>query len=104
MDSGARDHPLTRLPVEDLDLILRFVLASGSIKELARQYSVSYPTMRARLDGVIDRLTAVTEDRELDPFLDELADMVESGQVSVWAAKRLRKVHADKVRRLQESE
>ena len=52
---GAR--PLDTIPVwmealedEDVAFIRRFVLASGSLKEMAAQYGVSYPTVRLRLD------------------------------------------------------
>ena len=41
---------------DDLDLIKRFILASGSLKALAEQYSVSYPTLRLRLDRLIQRI------------------------------------------------
>jgi len=101
MESRPADHPLMRLPVEDLDLIVRFVLASGSLKELGRQYGVSYPTMRARLDRLIERLRAVTEEREIDPFIDELADAIEAGEITVSAARRLRALHSDQISRLR---
>ena len=95
------DHPLTRLPAEDLDLILRFVLASGSLKDLAQEYGVSYPTIRARLDRLIARVQQLACGREPDPFLDELADRVEAGELTVSAAKRLRQVYLDQVARLR---
>jgi len=34
---------------EDLAFLKRFLLASGTLKELARQYGISYPTVRLRL-------------------------------------------------------
>ena len=44
---------LTELTDEDLQFIRRFVLASGSLKEVAKIYGVTYPTVRSRLDRVI---------------------------------------------------
>ena len=35
---------------EDLVFIKKFVLASGSLKEMAGEYGVTYPTVRLRLD------------------------------------------------------
>ena len=35
---------------EDLAFIKRFVLASGSLKDVAAGYGISYPTVRLRLD------------------------------------------------------
>jgi hypothetical protein len=41
---------------EDLSFIRRFVLASGSLKEIARIYGISYPTVRLRLDRLIAKI------------------------------------------------
>ena len=40
---------LANLEEEDVAFIKRFLLASGSLKEIAAQYGVSYPTVRLRL-------------------------------------------------------
>ena len=42
------------LEEEDLSFIKRFVMASGSLKELAGAYGISYPTVRLRLDRLIE--------------------------------------------------
>ena len=42
---------LQHLSDEDLAFTRRFVLNSGSLKALATDYRVSYPTIRLRLDG-----------------------------------------------------
>ena len=62
---------------EDLEFVLRMVLASGSLKELAKHFGVSYPTIRARLDRLISRLQALVEGRTLDPMAELLADLIE---------------------------
>ena len=49
---------------EDLAFVKRFVLASGSLKEVAQVYGVSYPTVRARLDRLIARVEVA--DRHAD--------------------------------------
>ena len=41
---------------EDQDFILQFIKASGSLKEMAGILKVSYPTVRNRLDEIIDKL------------------------------------------------
>ena len=58
---------LGRLPVEHQRFVELFVLCGGNLKELAQQVGVSYPTIRSRLDRVIDMLreeiaAAVRED------------------------------------------
>ena len=47
---------LAGLSVEDQEFTLAFIRASGSLKEMAKLLGVSYPTVRNRLDDVIDRL------------------------------------------------
>ena len=59
---------LARLDPDDQALVSSFVKSSGSLKDLARQYGVSYPTVRNRLDALIGRLerleAAATEQEE----------------------------------------
>ena len=56
VEADFADRPLTRLPVEHQRFIEMFVLAGGSLKEIATQAGVSYPTVRSRLDKVIEYL------------------------------------------------
>lgn len=41
---------------EDLAFIKRFLLASGSLKQIAKDYGISYPTVRLRLDRLIEKV------------------------------------------------
>jgi hypothetical protein len=84
------DHPLAALPREDLDLIAELVLQSGSLKGLAKAYSVSYPTIRSRLDKVIERLEGVLAGREPDPMADLLARLVQRGELTAGGARAIR--------------
>ena len=43
------------LEEEDLTFIKNFVLTSGSLKEMAAKYGVTYPTVRLRLDRLIEK-------------------------------------------------
>jgi hypothetical protein len=47
---------LARLGEADRQFILQFVKASGSLKEMARQMELSYPTVRNLLDDIIGRI------------------------------------------------
>ena len=84
------DHPLTRLPREDLDLITELVLQSGSLKGLAESYGVSYPTIRSRLDKVIGRLRKLIAGSVPDPLVELLADLVERGELTPSGARAVR--------------
>jgi hypothetical protein len=86
-------HPLLLLPEEDLELVSQFVLASGSLKEMALLYQVSYPTIRASLDRVIANLHGAISGKPPDPMTDLLADLVERGEIKVATAKSIRAVY-----------
>jgi hypothetical protein len=90
-------HPLHRLKAEDLEFILRFVLASGSLKDVAAQYGVSYPTIRARLDRLIERLRQLAEGRKPDPMAELLSEFVEKGQISARSARKILDVHRSRL-------
>ncbi len=51
-----KDRWVDLLDPEDLAFVRRFIVASGSLKELARVYGVSYPTVRLRLDRLIQKI------------------------------------------------
>lgn len=70
--------------------MVRFVVQSGSLKDLAVEYDVSYPTIRARLNRVIERLRKILAGRKPDPLSELLADMVQRGELSTGGALTIR--------------
>jgi hypothetical protein len=48
--------PLASLCPDDQAFILDFMKASGSLKEMAKLLGLSYPTVRNRLDEIIERV------------------------------------------------
>ena len=60
---------LSVLSEEELHFIKRFVLASGSLKDLAKQYKVSYPTLRIRLNRLIEKIEIADDSDKENPFL-----------------------------------
>lgn len=78
---------LAGLPVEHQRFIEMFVLAGGNLKEIAEKVGVSYPTVRSRLDKVIETLRgriAQTQD-----VRGSLLDAVEPGKTNAQEAARL---------------
>jgi hypothetical protein len=64
---GGFDLPvLARLDAEDQLFLLSFLKSSGSLKEMARQQGVSYPTVRNRLDALIGKVAALEAGKVLD--------------------------------------
>lgn len=56
--------PLVSLSQDDQDFVLQFIKASGSLKEMASLLKVSYPTVRNRLDAIIEQLNAAAPAQE----------------------------------------
>ena len=73
---------------EDVAFIKRFLLASGSLKEVARQYDVSYPTVRLRLDRLIQKIQ-LAESAEQDPFVATVKRLAISDKLDFDTAKIL---------------
>ncbi len=76
---------ITELEDDELQFIKRFVLASGSLKEMADIYGVTYPTVRNRLNLVINKVRLSEEKRE-DPYVSLIKRMVMEGKVDFEAA------------------
>ena len=58
---------LASLDEEDVSFIKKFVLASGSLKEVAGIYGVTYPTVRLRLDRLIQKIR-LGEQADEEPY------------------------------------
>jgi hypothetical protein len=60
--SGDYDIPhLMRLSPHAIEFAEAFILAGGSLKEMARQMGASYPKVRNILDEIIDKLKSMEE-------------------------------------------
>lgn len=56
--SGNYNLPLLlQISEEEQNFILQFFLTSGSLKEMATQMGNSYPTVRNKLDDIIQKIT-----------------------------------------------
>lgn len=89
----SKPHPLLSLAEQELDLVLQLVLASGSLKDLAQAYGVSYPTIRLRVDRLIARVRQIVAGAQPDPMMQLLADLVEKGEITVTAARSVRDLY-----------
>jgi len=71
---------------EDMNFIKKLVLASGSLKLLAQEYEVSYPTVRNRLNTIIMKISLL-EKKEKEPFVVNVMRLVTKDVISYAAAK-----------------
>jgi hypothetical protein len=97
-----REHPLSGLAEDDLDFIVQFVLSSGSLKEMAERYGVSYPTIRASLDRVIENLRMRINGETRDEMTEMLAGLMERGELNAGAARRIRALHRSLLEQAEE--
>lgn len=77
------------LEPDELNFVRRFLLASGSLKEMAQEYGVSYPTIRQRLDDVIDKVRRSTKDKPVSELRRAVRQLVEEGALDLNDARKL---------------
>lgn len=82
------------LETEDLGFIKRFMLCSGSLKDMAKQYGVSYPTVRSRLDRFIEKIRS-NDSPEKDPFIDFVKSLALDGKIDIETAKDILKKYKE---------
>ena len=79
---------MAELEEEDVAFIKRFLLASGSLKEVAGQYGVTYPTVRLRLDRLIQKIK-LGEDTAADPYIATIKRLAVNEKLDLETAKIL---------------
>jgi hypothetical protein len=80
---------LDRLSEEERNFLKRFVLASGSLKALAEEYRVSYPTIRLRLDRLIEKVKIFDSDQITSEFERQLRALHAEGKIDLATLKQL---------------
>jgi len=86
---------LDSLDDEDLAFLKRFLLVSGSLKDLAKAYAVSYPTVRLRLDRLIQKVEIGDEMTAQDtgPFERSVRYLLAEGIIDTAVFKALVEAH-----------
>ena len=77
---------LLSLEREDIEFIKNFVLNSGSLKDIAKVYEVSYPTVRLRLDKLIQKIQ-VNDSLEEEEFITFIKKLSIDDRISLEDAK-----------------
>ena len=84
---------LVSLDDDDLQLLKRFILASGSLKQLATDYGVPYPTIRSRIDALIERVRVLDQHADDDVLEAKIRLMVSEGTIQPKTGKELLHLH-----------
>lgn len=79
---------MINLDDEDVSFIKKFIMASGSLKEIANQYGVTYPTVRLRLDKLIQKIQ-IGENAANEPYIALIKRLAINEKVDFDTAKIL---------------
>ena len=76
------------LSTEDQEFVKQLVLSSGSLKQLAKIYDVSYPTVRTRLNMVIQTINLI-DSKQANSIEGRIMKMVIAEKISLDVAKEI---------------
>lgn len=79
---------MINLEEEDVNFIKNFILSSGSLKEIAKEYGVTYPTVRLRLDKLIQKIK-IEDKIDDDPYISLIKRYVVDEKIDFEVAKIL---------------
>ena len=77
---------LSNLDEEDINFIKKFLLVSGSLKEMSKIYNVTYPTLRLRLDRLIQKIQ-LNDKNDADPYVTLIKRLALDGKLDFYTAK-----------------
>ena len=76
------------LSTEDQEFVKQLLLSSGSLKQFAKIYDVSYPTVRTRLNMVIQTINLI-DSKQANSFEGRIMKMVIAEKISLDVAKEI---------------
>ncbi len=77
---------LASLDEQEVNFIKKFILSSGSLKHIAKLYDVTYPTVRLRLDRLIQKIK-ISEDNTNDSFIALIKRLAVNDKLDFTTAK-----------------
>jgi hypothetical protein len=78
---------------EDVAFLKRFILSSGSLKDMATAYGVTYPTVRLRLNRLIDKITIIEAHDGASAYERMLRGLFAEGKIDEASFKLLLKTY-----------
>jgi len=76
------------LSQDDQIFAARFIKSGGSIKEMEKQFGISYPTVKNRLKRIASALGGVDIEMEYRKPAMSVLDLLEKGEISVEEAMK----------------
>lgn len=77
---------LLALDKNNVEFIRKFILNSGSLKDMAKDYGVSYPTVRTKLDTLIKKIELNSKEEDVE-FVNMVKNLVIDERLSLEVAK-----------------
>jgi hypothetical protein len=84
---------------DDLAFLKRFVLASGSLKDTAALYGISYPTVRLRLDRLIEKIKVWDSQEPMSGLERAVRGEYADGTIDLPTLKRILAAYRQDTRR-----
>lgn len=76
---------------DDLIFVETFIKCRGSIKEVEKEMQISYPTVRAKLDDIINKLGYKVKEQPKTKKSNEIIEALEKGEITAdEAIKKLK--------------
>lgn len=76
------------LDKESLEFIRKFIINSGSLKKISKIYDVSYPTVRSKLDTLIEKIELYSKTEDVE-FVHMIKNLVIDERLSLDVAKQI---------------
>lgn len=76
---------LVNMDMKDLNFIRDFILASGSLKEIAKSYDISYPTVRNRVNSLIEKIK-LADNKDDERYVNLIRKLAIEDKISYEAA------------------
>ncbi|MBA1434638.1 DUF2089 family protein [Lactobacillus bombi] len=86
---------MDNLTSDEETFVKNLVLNSGSLKKLQREYKVSYPTIRHKLDTIIAKVREVSDHKS--DFNQKLMQLVIDEDISFDAANRIMQMYKEEI-------
>jgi len=85
-------NEFARLPADKLEFLRTFLACRGNLKEVEAALNISYPTVRGRLDQLLEALSLAADEAVDEPEVpvdrQTVLEALERGELSVEDAER----------------
>ncbi len=83
-----RLNTFANLDADEQDFVFKFILYSGSLKDIAEDLNISYPTVRTKLDKIIEKLKlSISANKGKKSKKEKVLELAENDRITVDAAE-----------------